>query len=65
MSFFQTQRITLTWTAAYEFGRPVIGRIPNYHRNKVWKSDKQGFVMTVVFVSHPQLDTEAILKQPR
>jgi len=52
MSFFQTQRITLTWTAAYEFGRPVIGRIPNYHRNKVWKSDKQGFVMTVVFVAH-------------
>lgn len=47
MSSFQRQRITLTWTAAYEFERTVSRRIPNYHQNSVWQPDK-GFVMTVV-----------------
>src|SRR5512140_3795840 len=50
MIFFQRRQTTPTWTAAYEFGRTAIGRIPNYRRNSVWQADK-GFVMTAIVVS--------------
>lgn len=61
MSSFHGQRIMLIWIAAYESGRTVSRRIPNYRQNSIWRIDKRSLTCQVKLSVDGPIDITSVM----